>query len=282
MLSNRPENMFVAIGESREHLTQGLNPDDMRESLHVFEGEASDEYDKLKLVSPLLGLYAQHLLFQASEPQSHGAAEDEGGVRAAATAKGRRAQVLASQSTGYAQTHAIFESMLLDTKRPLFPTTIIVKKTMRAGKQVEVRKPKRQQLFGDLQKRTRQLVADLRRKEEAEAEAAAHEEHPPAGQGAAAASSITVRCDAHRRSVRHSVRRLNTADADWTGAMTRLQSMRRITAMRPDSLGGFAAGSQAASASREQRDPTSGAAADDVVAFDSPPQSPKASACEGG
>ena len=51
----------------------------LRANLRVFDGEATDEYDKLTLVLPLLGLYAQLYATHAfrATPQQSNAGEEK-------------------------------------------------------------------------------------------------------------------------------------------------------------------------------------------------------------
>jgi len=193
MLSLGPEQMYVVKGPD-ELQPVAHDSDSLRQALYVFEGEATDESDKLSLVPPLLGLYAQHLVLEGKDRKQSAA-------------------------------HALFSSSLSDVHevQRLFPQKVIVQWVLRNGERTRVPKPKAQTLFGDLPKRTREKVLEAKDKK-----LSADGEHTPQAMSPAAALGAF-----HRSNAAHwqnSLRRLQ-AVADLREAVR--ESSSRTSQVQP-------------------------------------------------
>jgi len=134
LMAKSADAMFVATGEDAGSIAPASQDTGwLRENLYVFEGVATDEGDKIKLVTPLLGLYATMLL-------------------------GERERGTGTNDAALTETQRLFRSVLSDTSRPLFPRTVTVDFVLRDGERTRVPNPKREVLFGNLPQRTSQLV----------------------------------------------------------------------------------------------------------------------------
>ena len=135
LMSSSADAMFVATGEDASSIVPVSHDTDwLRENLYVFEGDATDDHDKIKLVTPLLGLYAT-MLMREKETLMGGTGE-----------------------AGLNETQRLFRGVLNDKTRPLFPRTVTVEFVLTDGERMRVPNPKPQILFGNLPQRTSQLV----------------------------------------------------------------------------------------------------------------------------
>mmetsp|Transcript_9084 Transcript_9084/g.28765 ORF Transcript_9084/g.28765 Transcript_9084/m.28765 type:complete len:391 (+) Transcript_9084:314-1486(+) len=131
MLVNKLEHMYVTenVGEV---VSASQDEKSLLEACFVFDGEATDERDKLWLVEPLLGLYAMML---AKKSQQGNAA------------------------VSHPLQRLLFER--LDSEEflsRLFPSEIVVRMVLEHGRRLEKVPPEKHTLFGDLLWRTKKLV----------------------------------------------------------------------------------------------------------------------------
>ena len=171
LMANSADAMFVCTGDDAAAVTPASQDTSwLRENLYVFEGVATDEGDKLKLVTPLLGLYASMLLREEEQARAHAPSAAAALARSStrslcAATKSAMQTTLYSKSTSFkddgaslTETQRLFKSVQSDTTRPLFPRTVTIEHVLRDGQRTRVPNAKPQELFGNLPQRTSQLV----------------------------------------------------------------------------------------------------------------------------
>jgi len=154
-LINGTSSMFLVTGEEPDAFEPlGSRPSAwLEENLRVFEGTATDDRDKMSLVAPMLGLYAQLVLIEggAQRTQTHQATHPE--LAAADEATLLRQQTM--QMTGE------MLSLIRRQKTALFPRTVQIVHTLEEGERHTAAKPATEVLFGGLIQKLDEMVAEM-------------------------------------------------------------------------------------------------------------------------